>query len=82
MQSARISYTTTISLPPMLYKAAVATAKAKGMTNSELFREAFRRYLKEERKWQELLSRARAAFRRAGIRTERDVERLIDSSRK
>ena len=39
-----------------LYGAVAATAKANRMTNSELFREAFRRYLRDEREWQDLLS--------------------------
>ncbi len=82
MQPGRTSYTTTISLPPKLFKAALATAKAKGMTNSELFREAFRRYLREEQEWEQLLSYGRAEAKKAGAQSEENVERLIDKSRK
>lgn len=82
MQPTRSSFTTTISLPPKLYKMVLATAKARGMTNSELFREAFRRYLREEQEWQELLSYSRAKATKAAIRSETAVERLIDRSRK
>jgi len=82
MQIARSSRTTTISLPPPLYKVVLATAKAKGMTNSELFREAFRRYLRDEQEWHELLSYGRAKARKARATAEGAVERLIDKSRK
>jgi metal-responsive CopG/Arc/MetJ family transcriptional regulator len=82
MPSTRTSFTTTISLPPKLYKAVMITAKANGMTNSELFREAFRRYLRDEREWQELLTYGRAKARKARTQNEVAVERLIDQSRK
>jgi len=82
MQTARTSYTTTISLPPKLYRAVATTAKANGMTNSELFREAFRRYVRDEREWQGLLSYGRAKARKARVQNEDAVERLIDRSRK
>lgn len=82
MQPTRVSYTTTISLPPKLYKMVLATAKAKGMSNSELFREAFRRYLREEEEWQELFSYGRMKAAKAGLRSATSVERLIDRSRK
>ena len=55
MRAQRISRTTTVSLPPGLYKEAERLAKAKGMTKSELFREALRRYQRDEREWQDLL---------------------------
>ncbi len=82
MQTARTSFTTTISLPPKLYKVVLATAKTKGMTNSELFREAFRRYLRDEQEWQELLSYGRFKAKKAGLQTDEAVERLIDKSRR
>ena len=81
MQTTRTSFTTTISLPPKLYKSVLATAKARGMTNSELFREAFRRFLRDEEEWQELLSYGRSKARKSGVQNERAVERIIDRSR-
>lgn len=81
MQTQRISKTTTISLPPGLYKEALRMAKAKGMTKSELFREALRRYQRDEQEWQALLEYGRAKAAKAGVLTEDDVERLIDESR-
>lgn len=82
MQTHRISKTTTISLPLGLYKEALKTAKVKGMTKSELFREAFRRYQRDEAEWQDLLEYGRRKAKAAGIRSEYDIERLIDESRK
>jgi len=57
-------------------------AKSRGMTKSELFREALRRYQRDEQEWRDLLEYGRRKARTAGIRTEGDVERLIDESRK
>jgi predicted transcriptional regulator len=82
MKSTRISKTTTISLPPSLYQDVSRLAKAKGMTRSELFRDALRRYQRDELEWQGLLDYGRRKAQAAGIRSEDDVERLIDESRK
>ena len=82
MKTTRISKTTTISLPPGLYADVLRLAKAKGMTRSELFREALRRYQRDELEWQSLLEYGRRKAQAAGIRSEDDVERLIDESRK
>jgi len=41
----RKTYTTTISLPPLLAKKAQRVMQKEGRTRSELFREALRRYL-------------------------------------
>ena len=78
----RISKTTTISPPPGLYKESLRMAKAKGMTKSELFREALRRYQRDEQEWRDLLEYGRRKAEAAGIRTEEDVERMIDEARK
>jgi len=82
MRTERVSHTTTISLPPPLYREVLKRAKANAMSTSELLREAFRRYLREEREWEEILAYGRSRARKAGVRTEKDVERLIDESRK
>lgn len=82
MGTPRVSKTTTISLPPRLYREALSAARAKGMTTSELFREAFRRYQREDQEWHALLAYGSRQAKAAGIRTEADVERMIDESRK
>jgi len=78
----RNSKVLTISLPPRLFERIRKTAKSKGMTRSELVREALRRYETEEREWQALFAYGRRKAQMAGIRTEEDVERLIDASRR
>jgi metal-responsive CopG/Arc/MetJ family transcriptional regulator len=77
----RASKIITISLPPQLYRRAMRTAKAKGMTRSELFREALRRFEVEDQEWRALFEYGRKKAAAASIRTEKDVERLIDESR-
>ncbi len=78
----RKSTVVTISLSPKLVARIMKTARAKGMTRSELVREAWRRYEVEEQEWQALFDYGRRKAQRAGIRTEQDVERLIDASRR
>ena len=78
----RNSKVLTISLPPRLFERVMKTAKSKGMTRSELVREALRRYETEEQEWQALFNYGRRKAQVAGIRTEEDVERLIDASRR
>ena len=81
MKTHRVSKTTTISLPPALYREVWKLAKQKGMTRSELFREALRRYQRDEAEWQGLLEYGRRQAAAAGIRGEDDIERLIDEAR-
>ena len=80
--SERISRTTTISLPPRIYKIFMQLARKKGMTKSELIRDALRRYQKEEDNWQGLLTYGRHKAAEAEIKSSEDIERLIDESRK
>ena len=82
MKTVSVSRISSISFPPKLYKEFLRMAKDRGMTQSELVRDALRRYQKQEEEWQELLSYGRKRAHAAGIRTEQDVERLIDESRK
>ena len=78
----RNSKVLTISLPPRVFERIMKTAKSKGMTRSELVREALRRYETEEQEWQALFDYGRRKAQAAGIRTEEDVERLIEASRR
>lgn len=82
MTMGRTSKTTTISLPPKVYSEMDHLAREKGMTRSELLRDALRRYQKEEEDWRELVTYGRGKAAQMGIRTADDVERLIDDSRK
>lgn len=51
------------------------------MSRSELFREAFRRLLREEARWRKLLDYSRRKARAIGIRTEEDVDRIVHEFR-
>ena len=78
----RHSRVLTVSLPPTLLRRVLNTAKAKGMTRSAVVREALRRYELEEDEWRVLLAYGRRKAQAASIRTEADVERLIDAVRR
>ncbi|MFQ5882514.1 MAG: ribbon-helix-helix protein, CopG family [Candidatus Methylomirabilales bacterium] len=69
-----------LSLPPELLREAERAAKREGRTKSELFREALRRYLLEEKVRQLQRYGARQA-RKLGIRASQ-VEQLIEEYRK
>jgi len=72
---------TTISLPESLYRNTVKLARAKGMNTSELIRDALRVYERLDRDSEELQEYGRRKAAAAGIRTEEDVERLMDEIR-
>lgn len=69
-----------ISLTPDLLRAAERTAKREGRTKSELFREALRRYISDER-WRRLREYGAEQSRRLAV-GESDVERLIHEYRR
>lgn len=76
----RTSKTLSLSLPPELAREAGRIAKREGRTRSELFREALRRYIQEQR-WTDLRRYGAQQARKLGIR-EPDVQRLIEEYRK
>ena len=69
-----------LSLPPKLLREAERVAKEEGRTKSELFREALRRYLLEEKVRRLQRFGARQA-QKLGIKAS-DVQRLIGEYRK
>lgn len=69
-----------ISLPPRLYREAMRVAKEEARTKSELVREALRKYL-EEKTFRRACRELEARAEKLGIRTEADVERIIDELR-
>ncbi len=71
----------TISVPPLLSKEAARLAHEESRTRSELVREALRRYL-EHRSIKQARRKLTQKFRNLGIRTEQDIERLVDTGRK
>lgn len=76
----RTTRTWTISLPPAMERDAEQVAKRERRTKSELIREALRLYL-ASRQWKAFQQKAALRARQKGIRTEADVENLIDELR-
>ena len=76
----RTSKILSLSLPPELAREAERLAKREGRTKSELFREALRRYIQEQR-WMDLRRYGDQQARKLGVR-EPAVERLIEEYRK
>lgn len=70
----------TISVPPLLSREAVKVAREESRTKSELVREALRRYL-ENRTLDRIRNKLSRRFQAMGIRSEGDIERLIDEGR-
>ncbi len=77
----RISKTWTISLPPTLEREARLIARREHRTKSELIREALRTYL-TTRQWQAMQKAVAPRARRLGLRSEGDVEGLVDDLRR
>ncbi len=76
----RTSKILSLSLPPKLLREAERAANSEGRTKSELFREALRRYLLEEKVRRLQRYGARRA-RKLGIKASQ-VEQLIEEYRK
>lgn len=64
-----------ISMPLDMAKRIGKVAKEENMTQSELLREAFRKY-EFDRDWAKIRAWGREIARRMGIQTEDDVERI------
>ena len=76
----RTSKIISLSLPPELLSEAERVAKKEGRTKSELFREALRRYIQEQR-WAELRRYGAERVAKLGIK-ESEVERVTQAYRK
>lgn len=76
----RTSKILSLSLPPELLREAERAAKKEGRTKSELFREALRRYLLEE-KVRELGRYGARQAQKLGLKASQ-VEQLIEEYRK
>jgi CopG family transcriptional regulator/antitoxin EndoAI len=76
----RTSKVLSLSLPPELFRAAQRTARREGRTRSELFREALRRYIREQ-KWRDLREYGERRAARRGLKSP-DVESAIEQYRR
>lgn len=78
---ARASKVLTVSLPQEMFKKAEKIAREENRTRSELFREALRQYISTRERWQAIRARGARTAEELGIRSEEDVERLIQEFR-
>ncbi|MEK6617600.1 MAG: ribbon-helix-helix protein, CopG family [Nitrospirota bacterium] len=70
----------TISLPEELLRDTERIAKEESRTRSELIRDALRQYL-ASRRWQRLRQWGADTAERLGLKTESDLQRLLDQAR-
>lgn len=70
----------TVSLPVDLLRETQRTAREEARTRSELIRDALRQYL-ASRRWQRLRQWGAETARRLGLRTEADLDRLLERAR-
>jgi CopG family transcriptional regulator/antitoxin EndoAI len=70
----------TISLPSDLLQEAQRIANEEERTRSDLIREALRQYL-ATRRWQRLRQWGAETAERLGLKTEADLQRLLDEVR-
>ncbi len=71
------SMTVNIALPKLLVQKADVVAKREFRNRSELIREALWSYLSNKEKWQSLFAYGRKMGKRAGIKSEADVDKIV-----
>lgn len=76
----RLTKLISFSLMPDFLREVERVAKEEHHTKSELIREALRRYL-EDREWEQLTRYARRKSAETGIKTEEDIQRVVDEYR-
>ena len=76
----RLTKLISISIMPDFLREVEKVAKAENRTRSELIREALRRYI-EDREWEKLSRYARIKSAETGIKTEEDIQRVVDEFR-
>jgi CopG family transcriptional regulator/antitoxin EndoAI len=76
----RPSKTLTISLPRDLADEVDRRARAEHRTRSELFREAFRRYVASEERWERILDYGARTAQGRGLGTETEIDAAVDTA--
>ena len=76
----RLTKLISLSIMPDFLREVEKVAKEENRTKSELIREALRRYI-EDREWEKLTRYARIKSAATGIKTEEDIQRLVDKFR-
>jgi len=70
----------TVSLPTGLLRQTQRAAREEARTRSELIRDALRQYL-ASRRWQRLRQWGAETAERLGLKTEADLQRLVNAVR-
>ena len=70
-----------IALPKALVQKIDAVAKREYRNRSELIREAVRRYVTDTDEWEKLFASVRIQGKKMGIRSEEDVNRIVQEYR-
>jgi predicted transcriptional regulator len=73
----RPSHTFTISLPPDLADEVDQLAKEEHRSRSELFREAFRRYVNSQHRWERILEFGPQVAAASGLDTEAEIDEAV-----
>jgi predicted transcriptional regulator len=76
----RSSQTFTISLPPDLADEVDRLAEQEHRSRSELFREAFRRYVNSQHRWERILAFGPHVAAAAGLDSEAAVAAAVDET--
>ena len=66
-----------ISLPRELVKKVDAVAKKEYRNRSGLIREAVRRYLEDQKEWDQIFKAGEKAMQDMGIKSEEEVDRIV-----
>ena len=70
------------SLLPEIVKEVDELAKEKKVSRSEILREALKQYIKSEKLWQKIYKIGEETAKNLNIKTEEDVERMVQEFRK
>ena len=76
----RLTKLISFSIMPDFLREVEKVAKEENRTKSELIREALGRYM-EDREWEKLTRYARIKSAATGIKTEGDIQRVVDEFR-
>ena len=66
-----------ISLPRELVKKVDAVAKKEYRNRSGLIREAVRRYLEDQKEWDQIFKAGEKAMRDMGIKSEEEINKIV-----
>lgn len=70
-----------IALPKELVQKVDVLAQKEYKNRSELIREALRIYLEESSEWEEIFAYGKKQGKKAGIKSEEDVNKIVSSFR-